>query len=256
MTSRPSNKEEDDTTSQEGIKPEVDNNSPLVLTTPPSPNPSILLNHYLKENLNPGLTMTPLTPLMVPITLKTTSVTTSWTQTNKEVSYQELVARSLVATPIPPRNQIPQTISQTTLPTPHFKENLDPGLVPIPPTPLIETQTYSSTSHFTSDNKEIPHQGSVAKPPVITVIPPKAPTTELKSRGTLKRMKNGSNIKSNPGQIRLFKRGWKRGESRSRLRLRNKNWNNLTRPRTEKTKQATTMTQDTKFVLSTSSGQT
>jgi len=112
IKSRPSTKKEDDPISQGGIKPEVDNNNPLVLTTPPSPNPSILLNHYLKENLNPGLTMTPLTPLMVPI----------------------------------------------------------------PPTPLIETQKHSSTSHFFSSNKEIPHQGSATKPPVIMVIPPRAPT--------------------------------------------------------------------------------
>jgi len=218
--------QEDDLTSQEEIKPEINNYHPLVSITLPSPNPSILLNHHLKENLNPGLVMTSMT-LKTP---RITSVTNSWTQ--NEVTYQELAGMSMGITP---RSLTSRTTSQTTLPARHFKENLDPGLVPIPPTPptpLIETQTQTDsptshlnhdvkkipyqglietppeiaripltapTSHFFSSNKEIPHQGSATKPPVILIIPPRAPTTELKSRGTLKRIENESNTQSNPG---------------------------------------------------------
>jgi len=185
-TSRPNNKEEDDLPSQEEIKTEVNNYIPLVSTTPLHPNPTILLNHQLKENLDPGLVTTSMKSR--PSTKKEDDLT----------SQEEVNKNSPLVLTTPP----------STLMNRYLKENLNPGLImtpltplmaPIPPTPLTETQKHSSTSNLFSSNKEIPHQGLATKPPVIMIIPPRAPTTELKSRGTFKRMKNESNTKSNPG---------------------------------------------------------
>ena len=189
-TSRPNNKEEDDLPSQEEIKTEVNNHTPLVSTTPLHPNPIILLNHQLKENLDPGLVTTSMKSR--PSTKKEDDLT------SQEGTKPEDNKNSPLVLTTPP----------STLMNRYLKENLNPGLTmtpltplmaPIPPSPLIETQKHSSTSHIFSSNKEIPHQGLVTKPPVIMIITPRAPTTELKSRGTLKRMKNDSNTKSNPG---------------------------------------------------------
>jgi hypothetical protein len=203
--------QEDDLTSQEEIKPEVNNYHPLVSITLPSPNPSILLNHHLKENLNPGLVMTSMT-LKTP---RITSVTNSWTQTENEVTYQELAGMSMG---ISPRSLTSRTTSQTTLPARHFKENLDPGLVPIPPTPLMETQTDSPTSHLNHDVKKIPYQGLIETPPVIARIPLTAPTTELNSRKIFKRTKKVAKLLG-VEKSRITdgsKRGWKKRKKTKR----------------------------------------
>jgi hypothetical protein len=174
---RPSTKREDDLSSQEGIKIEVEN-IPLISTVPSSQTPTILFNHHLKENLDPGLVMisvTPLTPPMVPTT--------------------------------------PKTTSQTTLPIRHFKENLNPGLVPTSPTPPTAPTTELNGEETSKRMKEGARIQGVEKP-IITNGSKRGWKNRKKTRERVRtkekkktqviKARMVSKMKNDPGQIRLF----------------------------------------------------